>query len=117
MIDRPHVLNALAMQTLDALDTLLERMARLPIPIVAAVNGAAAGGGCGIALAADIVLAARSSYFLAPFASIGLVPTSGLIWLLPRLFGRARASAMLMLGEHHGRRRGGQGAHLSGGRR
>ena len=57
MIDRPHVLNALAMQTLDemidALDTLLERMARLPIPIVAAVNGAAAGGGCGIALAAD----------------------------------------------------------------
>lgn len=73
------------------LNPLLERMARLPIPIVAAVNGAAAGGGSGIALAADIVLAARSSYFLAPFASIELVPDFGLTWLMPRLFGRARA--------------------------
>jgi 2-(1,2-epoxy-1,2-dihydrophenyl)acetyl-CoA isomerase len=78
---------------------LLESMVRLPIPIVSAVSGAAAGGGCGIALAADIVIASRSAYFLLPFAAIGLVPDLGVTWLLPRLAGRARASAMMLLGE------------------
>lgn len=78
---------------------LLERIARLPVPVVTAVNGAAAGGGCGYALAGDIVIAARSAYFLQPFANIGLVPDVGATWLLPRLVGRARATAMMMLGE------------------
>ncbi|WP_454885168.1 enoyl-CoA hydratase-related protein [Sphingomonas oryzagri] len=78
---------------------LLERMHDLPVPLVTAVNGAAAGGGCGYALAGDIVIAARSAYFLQPFARIGLVPDVGSTWLLPRLAGRARATAMMMLGE------------------
>ncbi len=78
---------------------LLERLFALPIPFVTAVNGVAAGGGCGYALAGDIVLAARSAYFLQPFAGIGLVPDVGATWLLPRLVGRARATAMMMLGE------------------
>lgn len=78
---------------------VLERLRRLSIPFVAAVNGAAAGGGCGYALAADIVVAARSAYFLQPFANIGLVPDVGATWLLPRLMGKARATAMMMLGE------------------
>lgn len=78
---------------------LLERFRALPIPFITAVNGAAAGGGCGYALAGDIVIAARSAYFLQPFANIGLVPDVGATWLLPRLAGRARASAMMLLGE------------------
>ncbi len=76
-----------------------ERMRYLPVPIVCAVNGGAAGGGCGYALAGDIVIAARSAYFLQPFANIGLVPDVGATWLLPRLIGKARATAMMMLGE------------------
>jgi 2-(1,2-epoxy-1,2-dihydrophenyl)acetyl-CoA isomerase len=78
---------------------LLERLARLPVPIVTAINGAAAGGGCGYALAGDIVIAGTSAYFLQPFANIGLVPDVGATWLLPRLIGRARATQMMMLGE------------------
>jgi 2-(1,2-epoxy-1,2-dihydrophenyl)acetyl-CoA isomerase len=78
---------------------LLERFRGLPIPFVSAVNGAAVGGGCAYALAADIAIAARSAYFLQPFAAIGLVPDVGSTWLLPRLAGRARATAMMMLGE------------------
>ena len=78
---------------------LLEKLRRLPVPLVTAINGGAAGGGCGYALAGDIVIAARSAYFLQPFANIGLVPDVGSTWLLPRLAGRARATAMMMLGE------------------
>jgi len=78
---------------------LLERIARLPVPVVTAVNGAAAGGGCGYALAGDIVIAGASAYFLQPFANIGLVPDVGATWLLPRLIGRARATQMMMLGD------------------
>jgi 2-(1,2-epoxy-1,2-dihydrophenyl)acetyl-CoA isomerase len=78
---------------------LLERIARLPVPVITAVNGAAAGGGCGYALAGDIVIAGASAYFLLPFANIGLVPDVGATWLLPRLIGRARATQMMMLGE------------------
>ncbi|MDO7836419.1 enoyl-CoA hydratase-related protein [Sphingobium sp. HBC34] len=78
---------------------LLERLRRLPVPLITAVNGAAAGGGCGYALAGDIVIAARSAYFLQPFANIGLVPDVGATWMLPRLAGKARATAMMMLGE------------------
>lgn len=79
-----------------------ERLRYLPIPVVCAVNGGAAGGGCGYALAGDIVIAARSAYFLQPFANIGLVPDVGATWLLPRLIGKARATGMMMLGERIG---------------
>ncbi len=78
---------------------LVEALFALPIPVVAAVNGPAAGAGCSLALAADIVLAARSAYFLQAFINIGLIPDAGATWLLPRLAGRARAIEMMMLGE------------------
>jgi len=82
-----------------AFNPLLESLRRLPIPLVTAVNGAAAGGGCGYALAGDIVIACKSAFFLQPFAHIGLVPDVGATWLLPRLIGKQRATAMMMLGE------------------
>src|SRR5687768_1130919 len=78
---------------------LVEALFALPIPVVAAVNGPAAGAGCSLALAADIVVAARSAYFLQAFVNIGLIPDAGATWLLPRLAGRARALEMMMLGE------------------
>lgn len=78
---------------------LVEALFACPLPIVAAVNGPAAGAGCSIALAADIVIAARSAYFLQAFVNIGLIPDAGATWLLPRLAGRARAMEMMMLGE------------------
>ena len=78
---------------------LLERLFALPVPFITAVNGAAAGAGCSYALAGDIVLAGESAYFLQAFVNIGLVPDVGSTWLLPRLVGRARAQAMMMLGE------------------
>lgn len=78
---------------------LLHRLAALPIPIVAAVQGPAAGAGCALALAADFVVAARSAYFLLAFVNIGLVPDAGATWIIPRLVGVARARAMMMLGE------------------
>jgi 2-(1,2-epoxy-1,2-dihydrophenyl)acetyl-CoA isomerase len=78
---------------------LVENLFALPIPVVAAVNGPCAGAGCSIALAADLVIAGRSAYFLQAFVNIGLIPDAGATWLLPRLAGRARAMEMMMLGE------------------
>lgn len=78
---------------------LMERLFALPIPVITAVNGVAAGAGCSYALSGDIVIAARSAYFLQAFVNIGLVPDVGSTWLLPRLVGKARAQAMMMLGE------------------
>jgi len=78
---------------------LLERLFALPVPFITAVNGPAAGAGCSFALAGDIVVAGESAYFLQAFVNIGLVPDVGSTWLLPRLAGRARAQAMMMLGE------------------
>src|SRR3954464_5669273 len=78
---------------------LIEAIFALPIPVVAAVNGPCAGAGCSLALAADIVIAGRSAYFLQAFVNIGLIPDAGATWLLPRLAGRARAMEMMMLGE------------------
>ncbi len=78
---------------------LIRALRRLPKPIVCAVNGAAAGAGANLALACDIVLAARSARFLQAFARIGLVPDSGGTWFLPRLVGEARARALMMLAD------------------
>jgi 2-(1,2-epoxy-1,2-dihydrophenyl)acetyl-CoA isomerase len=75
------------------------KFAELAIPVVAAVNGGAIGGGCAIALAADIVVAGESAYFKAPFVNLGLVPDTGATWLIASSIGRARAMAMLLLGE------------------
>jgi 2-(1,2-epoxy-1,2-dihydrophenyl)acetyl-CoA isomerase len=78
---------------------LLRRLRDLACPIVAAVNGPAAGAGMSLALMADLVLAAESAYFLQAFRRIGLVPDCGASWLLPRLVGRARAIELSLLGE------------------
>src|SRR5215475_13576138 len=78
---------------------LVRKLRALPFPVVAAVNGVAAGAGCNIALACDIVLAARSASFIQSFAKIGLVPDSGGTWMLPRLVGPARARALALLAE------------------
>ena len=78
---------------------LIRKLRALELPVVCAVNGVAAGAGANIALACDIVLAARSAKFVQAFAKIGLVPDSGGTWLLPRLVGQARATALAMLAE------------------
>jgi 2-(1,2-epoxy-1,2-dihydrophenyl)acetyl-CoA isomerase len=71
----------------------------LPMPVIAAVNGVAAGAGANIALACDLVVAARSASFVQSFAKLGLVPDSGGTWMLPRLVGNARALGMTLLGQ------------------
>lgn len=78
---------------------LIRRLTRLERPVVCAVNGVAAGAGASLALACDIVLAARSARFVQAFANIGLVPDSGGTWHLPRLVGLARALGITLLAE------------------
>lgn len=78
---------------------LIRRLTALPMPVVCAVNGVAAGAGANIALACDIVLAARSAKFIQSFAAIGLIPDSGGSWTLPRLVGQARALGMALTGD------------------
>jgi len=86
--------------TLETLYNPLVRQIRaLEKPVICAVNGVAAGAGANLALACDIVLAARSARFIQAFSKIGLVPDSGGTWLLPRLIGEARAKALAMTGE------------------
>jgi 2-(1,2-epoxy-1,2-dihydrophenyl)acetyl-CoA isomerase len=86
-----------------ALETLfhpfLRRLRDLPFPLITAVNGPAAGIGMSVALMGDLILCARSAYFLQAFRRIGLIPDGGSTWLLPRLIGRARAIELSLLGE------------------
>jgi 2-(1,2-epoxy-1,2-dihydrophenyl)acetyl-CoA isomerase len=78
---------------------LVRRLASLDIPVICAVNGVAAGAGANIALACDIVIAAKSAKFIQSFANIGLVPDSGGTWTLPHLAGQARALGLALTGE------------------
>jgi 2-(1,2-epoxy-1,2-dihydrophenyl)acetyl-CoA isomerase len=78
---------------------LVKKLRALPFPVVAAVNGIAAGAGCNVALACDIVLAGRSATFAQVFARIGLIPDAGGTWILPRLVGQARARGLALLAE------------------
>lgn len=90
-----------AAATMDAVaNPLILALQQFPLPVVAAVNGVAAGGGLALALAADIVIAARSAYFLSPFLPrLGIVPDMGATWFLPRKVGRARSIGLLLMGD------------------
>jgi len=78
---------------------LIRSLASLPQPVIARVNGVAAGAGANIALACDIVVAAKSAKFIQSFSSIGLIPDSGGTWALPRLVGQARALGLALTGD------------------
>ena len=78
---------------------LIRTLTGLPQPVIARVNGVAAGAGANIALACDIVVAARSAKFIQSFSAIGLIPDSGGTWVLPRLVGQARALGLALTGE------------------
>lgn len=78
---------------------LMTSLRDLPVPLVTAVNGAAAGVGCSLALVGDLIVAAEEAYFLQAFRRIGLVPDGGSTFMLPRTIGRARAMEMTLLGE------------------
>jgi 2-(1,2-epoxy-1,2-dihydrophenyl)acetyl-CoA isomerase len=80
----------------------LSQILNLPVPVVTAVNGPAAGVGCSIGLAGDFVFAGKSAYFLQAFVNIGLVPDGGSTWLLTKAIGKALATRMMMLGERIG---------------
>ena len=103
----PPEKGSLGQQTAETMECLsnrlIEDLRTLPFPVVSAVNGACAGAGVGVALAADVVLAARSAYFYLPFMPrLGIVPDLGTTWFLERSVGRARAVAMSLLGERLG---------------
>jgi 2-(1,2-epoxy-1,2-dihydrophenyl)acetyl-CoA isomerase len=100
--DLTAIVDARAAEISDLLDRynpLVSRLRALPLPVVCAVNGVAAGAGANLALACDIVLAAHSASFVQAFARIGLIPDCGGTWFLPRLVGTARARALSMLAE------------------
>ncbi|MCF8477707.1 MAG: 2-(1,2-epoxy-1,2-dihydrophenyl)acetyl-CoA isomerase PaaG [Pseudolabrys sp.] len=78
---------------------LVRRLRALPFPVVAAVNGVAAGAGCNIALGCDIVIAGKSAGFIQSFARIGLIRDSGGTWILPRLVGDARARGLALIAQ------------------
>jgi len=78
---------------------LIRKLTSLPQPVIARVNGVAAGAGANIALACDICIAAKSAKFIQSFSAIGLIPDSGGTWVLPRLVGQARALGLALTGE------------------
>jgi 2-(1,2-epoxy-1,2-dihydrophenyl)acetyl-CoA isomerase len=78
---------------------LIRTLTSLPQPVIARVNGVAAGAGANVALACDITVAARSAKFIQSFSAIGLIPDSGGTWALPRLVGQARALGLALTGE------------------
>ena len=83
----------------DHYNPIIEKIRNLNKPVVAAVNGVAAGAGANIALACDVVIARESASFIQAFSKIGLIPDSGGTFFLPRLIGLQRASALMMLGD------------------
>ncbi|WP_293882406.1 enoyl-CoA hydratase-related protein [Sphingomonas sp.] len=94
-----HALSDLGTAIETLYNPLALSLANSPVPIVTAVNGAAAGAGVGLALGGDIIVAARSAYFLLAFVNIGLVPDAGSSWLVAKAVGRVKALEMALLGE------------------
>jgi len=78
---------------------LVLTLRNLPLPVIGAINGVAAGAGANLALACDVVIATRSASFVQAFSKLGLVPDSGGTWFLPRLLGNARAMGLAMFGD------------------
>jgi 2-(1,2-epoxy-1,2-dihydrophenyl)acetyl-CoA isomerase len=78
---------------------LIKTLTTLPQPVIARVNGVAAGAGANVALACDLVVAAKSAKFIQSFSALGLIPDSGGTWVLPRLVGQARALGLALTGE------------------
>jgi 2-(1,2-epoxy-1,2-dihydrophenyl)acetyl-CoA isomerase len=78
---------------------LVKSLRALPLPVIAAVNGVAAGAGCNFALACDLVIAVETAIFLQPFCKLGLIPDTGGSYFLPRLLGTQRAMGLALLGE------------------
>src|SRR5208282_6050441 len=101
--DRAVAPGAQAVDLGDSIEThykpLILTLQQLPLPVIAAVNGVAAGAGANIALACDLVIAARSATFIQSFSKLGLVPDSGGTWFLPRLIGPVRAAGLMLLGD------------------
>ena len=95
MPDKPEQ----AHQALLDLQGPIRKISELPMPVIAAVQGAVAGGGVGLALAADMVVATRSAYFMLAFVHVGLAPEMGSAWLVAKSVGRARALEMALLGD------------------
>jgi 2-(1,2-epoxy-1,2-dihydrophenyl)acetyl-CoA isomerase len=89
----------LGMTVETAWNPLVRKITSLPQPLIARVNGVAAGAGANIALACDMVVAARSAKFIQSFSAIGLIPDTGGTWVLPRLVGQARAMGLALTGE------------------
>ncbi|MEX2201490.1 MAG: enoyl-CoA hydratase-related protein [Dongiaceae bacterium] len=83
----------------DHYNPVIRALRALPVPVLAAVNGIAAGAGCSLAMACDIAVATRSASFMMAFSRIGLVPDAGSTYFLPRIVGTARAMGLAMLGE------------------
>jgi len=84
-------------------NVLVEGLRSLPVPVVCAMHGAVAGGGVGVVLAADVVIAARSSYFYLPFApALGVVPDMGCAWFMQRAVGRSRSLGLTLMGDRLG---------------
>jgi len=83
----------------DYFNPTLQFVAEYPLPLVCAINGAAAGAGSSLALLGDIVIAGESAYFQQAFANIGLVPDTGASWILTHTLGPVRANALMMLGD------------------
>jgi 2-(1,2-epoxy-1,2-dihydrophenyl)acetyl-CoA isomerase len=89
----------LSLRLKDIYHPVITGLREMPKPVIAAVNGPAVGIGCSLALAADLIVAAESAYFLLAFVNIGLVPDGGSTAFLPARVGYARAAEMMMLGE------------------
>lgn len=83
----------------DEYEPMLDAVTRCPVPVIAAVNGVAAGAGANLALAADVVIASESASFIQAFTRIGLIPDAGGTWIVPRAVGTARAMGMMLFAE------------------
>lgn len=105
MAERSGRMEAFFDEPLRLLNECILLLRRTPLPVIAAVNGFASGGGCNLALACDIVLAAESARFNQAFVGVGLTPDCGGTFILPRLVGWRRAAELMMTGEHVDARR------------